>query len=157
MPSVLFVCTANICRSPMAEGALRALLDGKGIDSTAISIDSAGTHDYQAGSPPFVLAAETAKKRGFDISKCIARRVTPADFDRFDHILAMDYSNLENLKIICPTRCKHKIELLLEYGDEHHGKEIPDPYGRAPEAFEQALDMIEDGCRGLALILSRAV
>jgi protein-tyrosine phosphatase len=156
MRSVLFVCTANICRSPMAEGALRAILAAKGIDPDVVNVESAGTHDYHTGEPPFSLAASAAKRRGYDIGNQVARRVLPNDFDRFDHILAMDRSNLVHLRSICPTRCKHKVELLLEYGDEHHGKEVPDPYGGKPQDFERALDMIEDGCRGLALLLARA-
>lgn len=65
-------------------------------------------------------------------------------------ILAMDKSNLAALRAIAPTRCKHKIELLLEYGDKYHGREVPDPYGGDAKAFDLALDMIEDGCLGLA-------
>ena len=67
----------------------------------------------------------------------------------------MDRSNLSALKSVCPTRCKQKVELLLEYGDEFHGKEVPDPYGGKEEDFNLALDMIEDGCRGLARLLLR--
>ena len=85
----------------------------------------------------------------------MARRVAPQDFDHFDAILAMDRGNLAALKTIAPTRCKNKIELLLEYGDEHYGKDIPDPYGQKEKAFETALDMIEDGCRGLAAYVTK--
>lgn len=139
----------------MAEGALRSLLASKGLDATDVRIESAGTHDYHAGNPPFELAVATAKRRGYDIARQLARRIKPDDFDRFDHILVMDKKNLANLQTICPTRCKSKVELLLEYGEQYHGKEVPDPYGGPPEGFELALDMIEDGCRGLAQILAR--
>ncbi len=140
----------------MAEAALRALLAAKGIDAGAVQVDSAGTHDYHAGEPAFPAAVEAAGKRGYRIEPRLARRVVPSDFDRFDHILAMDRNNLVHLRTICPTRCKQKVELLLEYADEHHGKDVPDPYGGKPQDFDRALDMIEDGCRGLALLLSRA-
>lgn len=155
MHSVLFVCTANICRSPMAEGVLRSMLASKGFDATDVRIESAGTHDYHAGKPPFELAVATAKRRGYEIAGQVARRITPDDFDRFDHILVMDRHNLANLRTICPTRCKSKVELLLEYGDAHHGKEVPDPYGGPPKSYELALDMIEDGCKGLVQVLAR--
>jgi protein-tyrosine phosphatase len=118
-------------------------------------IDSAGTHDYQVGKPPFPAAVEIAKRRGYDITGCVARRISAGDFDRYDLILAMDKSNLKSLRTIAPTRCKEKIELLLEYGDRYHGQEIPDPYGGREEGFELALDMIEDGCAGLAKLLVR--
>lgn len=154
MRSILFVCTANICRSPMAEGVLRKLLDGAGVKS-GIEIDSVGTHDYQLGKPPFPGATSLARRRGYEIEHLVARRIKSDDFDHFDLILAMDRMNLASLKAIAPTRSKHKIELLLEYGEKFHGKEIPDPYGGQQKDFERALDMIEDGCKGLVALISR--
>lgn len=140
----------------MAEGVMRSLLAGKGVDAHLVRIDSAGTHDFHIGSPPFDGAVQAAVKRGYDIRHQVARRVTPQDFDDFDHILVMDRNNLVHLRSICPTRCKHKVELLLEYGDAHHGKDVPDPYGGPSRDFERALDMIEDGCRGFVQIITRA-
>jgi protein-tyrosine phosphatase len=152
MRSILFVCTANICRSPMAEGVLRKLLADEGIQD-GFEIDSVATHDYQVGKGAFPSAVACAERRGYDINHLVSRRISPHDFDHFDFILGMDRSNITNLKTIAPTRCKQKIELLLEYGDKYHGKEIPDPYGRDEKDFELALDMIEDGCRGLVELL----
>jgi len=154
MRSVLFVCTANICRSPIAEGVLRRMLDGPS-KANKIEIDSAGTHAYHVGEPPFPAAVEAAKRRGYEIGSQIARRVASNDFDHFDHILAMDKANLSSLRSIAPTRSKQKIELLLEYGDKYYGKEVPDPYGGKEEGYLLAVDMIEDGCRGLATLLLR--
>jgi len=154
MRSVLFVCTANICRSPMAEGVFRALISQAG--GAGFDIDSAGTHDYHVGKPPFETATQVATARGYQISHLVARRVGPQDFDRFDAILGMDRGNIKMLRTIAPTRCKNKIELLLDYGDVHYGKDVPDPYGRDVKDFELALDMIEDGCRGLASFLTRS-
>lgn len=152
MRAILLVCTANICRSPMAEGVLRKLLAEEGLEKK-FEIDSVGTHDYQVGKPPAPEAIESAKKRGYEIKHLVSRKIRPDDFDHFDYILGMDRSNIKNLKTIAPTRCKQKIELLLEYGDKYHGKEIPDPFGRKAKDFELALDMIEDGCRGLVELL----
>ncbi|MEO7741953.1 MAG: low molecular weight protein-tyrosine-phosphatase [Usitatibacter sp.] len=152
--TVLFVCTANICRSPMAEGVFRRFVADGGA-GVKFEIDSAGTHEYQPGEPPAPLAVAAATQRGYEIASCRARRVAAGDFDRFDHILAMDRSNIASLMAIAPTRCKRKIELLLEYGDKYHGKEVPDPFGGKPAGYELALDMIEDGCRGLASLLLR--
>ena len=155
MRSILFVCTANICRSPMAEGVFRRMLAAEG-QGKEFRVESAGTHDYHEGKPPFPLALEAAKQRGYDITRCVARRVRPGDLDDFDHILVMDEANLKHLQTIAPTRCRQKIELLLAYGDRFHGKSIPDPSRGGPKDFELALDMIEDGCRGLAELLIRA-
>ena len=154
MRSVLFVCTANICRSPTAEGVLRGLLTAAG-KGDAIEIASAGTHDYHAGEPPFPVAVAVARRRGYEIAPRAARRVTSGDFDHFDLILTMDNANLASLRSIAPTRSKQKIELLLTYGDRFHGKEVPDPYGGKPSDYAIALDMIEDGCRGLVSLLLR--
>jgi protein-tyrosine phosphatase len=154
MRSILFVCTANICRSPMAEGVFRKLLSEAG-RAGDFQVDSAGTHDYHVGKPPFAKARECAARRGYEISHLVARRVAPNDFDEFDAILVMDRANLAALKAVAPTRCKNKLELLLAYGDAHYGKDVPDPYGGPDKAFETALDMIEDGCRGLADFLTK--
>ena len=155
MQSILFVCTANICRSPMAEGVFRKILAARGAASRFL-VDSAGTHDYYTGKPPFPSAVACAKARGYDLTHLVARRIREDDFDRFDMILAMDRGNIASLRAGCPTRFKQKIELLLDYGDEFHGKDVPDPYGGEVKDFERALDMIEDGCRGLADLLVRA-
>jgi protein-tyrosine phosphatase len=154
MHSILFVCTANICRSPTAAAVARKLLARKGRESH-FEIESAGTHDYHVGRPPFPTAVEVSKQRGYDLTHHIARRIVPNDFDHFDMILAMDKSNLASLRAIAPTRSKPKIELLLEYSDRYHGKEVPDPYGGEVQDFERALAMIEDGCQGLAQMFAR--
>jgi protein-tyrosine phosphatase len=154
MRSVLFVCTANICRSPTAEGVTRRLLREEGLDPERYEIDSAGTHDYHVGKPPFPDAVAIARNRGYDITRCVARVVRAEDFDHFDHILAMDKGQLRYLKMIAPTRSKEKIELLLDYSDRYRGKDVPDPYGGKPKAYEKALDMIEDGCRGVVGLLA---
>jgi protein-tyrosine phosphatase len=152
MRAILLVCTANICRSPMAEGVLRKMLTEEGI-LDGFEIDSVGTHDYQIGKPPFKFAIECAEKRGYEINHLISRKIRSHDFDHFDYILGMDKSNITNLKTIAPTRSKPKIELLLEYGDKYQGKEIPDPFRKTHKDFELALDMIEDGCKGLVELL----
>jgi len=138
----------------MAEGIFRKIVADSGAGAR-FEIDSAGTHDYQPGEPPAPLAVAAAKRRGYEITLCRARRVGAGDFDRFDHLLAMDRHNIAALQAIAPTRCRHKIELLLAYGDRYEGKDVPDPFGGSAAGYELALDMIEDGCRGLAGLLLR--
>jgi protein-tyrosine phosphatase len=138
----------------MAEGVLRAKVAHRVGDGT-IEIDSAGTHDYQEGKPPFRMAVEAAAKRGYRIEHLVARRIAAEDLDRFEMILCMDRGNFTHLKKLAPTRCQQRIELLLEYGNKFHGKDVPDPYGGDTKAFEKALDMIEDGVEGLVEVITR--
>ena len=151
--SVLFVCTANICRSPTAEGVMRSLLARAGLEGD-IEVDSAGTHDYQIGMPPSQGAREAAERAGYELGPCFARRIGPADFDRFDLILAMDRSNLASLLAIAPTRSREKVGLLGDYAEKSPGKDVADPYGGTERDFAAALELIEDGCRGLLKALS---
>ena len=146
--SVLFVCTGNICRSPTAEGVFRKMVAESPL-AGKIDIDSAGTHGYHSGEPPDARAIEHAAKRGYDLTLLRCRQINATDFERFDYILAADALNMKHLKAICPTRLAHKIEYLLDYGGEEDEFEVPDPYAGEAQDFELALDLIEEGCRGL--------
>ena len=148
MISVLFVCMGNICRSPTAEGVFRKMVADSPL-AGKINIDSAGTHGYHAGAPPDARAIEHAARRGYDLSALRCRQVNATDFERFDYILAADAMNVKQLKAMCPTRLAHKIEYLLDYGGEEEEFEVPDPYQGEAKDFELALDLIEEGCRGL--------
>ncbi len=148
MISVLFVCMGNICRSPTAEGVFRKMVADSPL-AGKINIDSAGTHGYHVGAPPDARAIEHAAKRGYDLSALRCRQVNATDFERFDYILAADAMNVKQLKAMCPTRLAHKIEYLLDYGGDEEEFEVPDPYQGEAKDFELALDLIEEGCRGL--------
>ena len=94
--NILFVCLGNICRSPTVEGVARALA-AREAPHLALTFDSAGTADYHIGEPPDRRSQRAALARGYDISDLRARQVTPADFQRFDLLLAMDEDNLRDL------------------------------------------------------------
>ena len=94
--SVLFVCTANICRSPMAEGLLRHHCDRMGL-GRRIGIDSAGTRVSVKGQRPDVRAQSVLAAQSIDISRLKSRPVVIGDFDRFDYILAMEQEHLDGL------------------------------------------------------------
>jgi protein-tyrosine phosphatase len=146
--NVLFVCTANICRSPTAEAVFRKLVEDSPL-AGKLEIDSAGTHGYHTGEPPDARAIEHAARRGYELASLRAREISPADFEHFEYVLAMDDANMRHLKAKCPTRLAQKIELLLDYGGAHAEHEVPDPFRGKPRDFEYALDIIEDACRGL--------
>ena len=148
MPSVLFVCMGNICRSPMAEGIFRREIAKAGLQDK-VSIDSAGTHDYHIGRPPDPRAQSAIGRRGVDISGLRGRQVELADFDSFDYILAMDEANLGILKRSAPARAHGKIRLFLSYSNRYPNQEVPDPYYGGDKGFEENLDMIEDAVAGL--------
>lgn len=149
---LLFVCTANICRSPTAEGVFRKLAASSALVGD-LEIDSAGTHDFHVGATPDPRAIEHALARGYDLDHLRARQISPGDFDHFDFILAMDNDNIRQMKAMCPTRLSQKIELLLDYGSRDDEHEVPDPYNGTSRDFEEALNLIEDACKGLLAYL----
>lgn len=145
---ILFVCTANICRSPTAEAVFRKLVASSSLAGD-VAIDSAGTHDFHVGSKPDARAIKHAALRGYELDHLVARQLSSNDFETFDYILAMDDANMRYMKAMCPTRLSQKLELLLDYGSEMDMHEVPDPYQGKPRDFERALDLIEDACNGL--------
>lgn len=131
---------------------MEGLLRRSGLDQY-VEIDSAGTHDHCIGKPPFDHAVRACVSRGFAVANRSARTIRPGDFDHFDMMLAMDRGNLLFLRKICPTRSKHKIELLSAYGEFYHGLDVSDPFGHDKKAYDRALDVILDGCLGLTEFL----
>ena len=153
---VLFVCMGNICRSPMAQGVFRHLVQEAGY-TAEIQIDSAGTHGYHIGEPPDERAEETARVRGIDISDLRARRAEPKDFLCFDYILAMDQENYHSLARICPPGMEPKLLLFMDFAPQLKRREVPDPYYGGQRGFDQVLDMVEAAARGLLEHLTRRV
>lgn len=139
MVSVLFVCMGNICRSPMAEGLFRAAAREAGL-LDRISIDSAGTIGYHAGSPPDRRAQETARKNGIDISGQRSRKVTANDFTEFDHILVMDHDNMADMMNRCPAGYEERIQLFLSFAPDLLGEEMPDPYYGSDDGFDRCFE-----------------
>jgi len=145
---VLFVCLGNICRSPTAEGVVRALA-AREAPELALEVDSAGTAGYHVGQPPDPRTRAAAARRGYDLSTLRARSVEPADFERFDLILAMDRENLTVLRRRAPAHAHERLRLFLEFAPEAASEEVPDPYYGGPNGFEEVLDLVETATRGL--------
>jgi low molecular weight protein-tyrosine phosphatase len=148
---ILFVCMGNICRSPTAEGVMRALLREQGIDGR-IELDSAGTGNWHAGDPPDERAVAAARGRGIELDGA-ARQVTAADFDHFDLIVAMDRDNERALLALAPDEAaRAKVRLLREFDPASVAAgelDVPDPYYGGPNGFERVLDIVTAACRGL--------
>ncbi|MCF4099920.1 low molecular weight protein-tyrosine-phosphatase [Maritalea mediterranea] len=138
--SILLVCLGNICRSPTAHAVLQQMALK---DDISLEIDSAGTGDWHIGHTPDERAMNAAAARGYDLSALKARQVTQDDFYRFDLILAMDRSNLRNLKKLAPADASAQVELFLPYGDSTT-EEVPDPYFGGEDGFDHVLNLIED-------------
>ncbi len=146
---VCFVCLGNICRSPTAEAAMRWLLEEEQL-TALIEIDSAGTGDWHVGSPPDGRARTAGKRKGIELTGR-ARRVATTDFDYFDYLIAMDGSNLSDLRRLAPDEAsKAKVELFRNYDpNSPRDADVPDPYYGEGDGFERVLDICEAACRGL--------
>ncbi len=135
MKSILFVCLGNICRSPLAQGIAEKIINEKGLD---IHIDSAGTGNWHIGEPPCENSIKVARLNGIDISEQRGRQVKVEDFKQFDLIVALDQSNVANLKAIGTGN----IVKLGYFG--HQNEDVPDPFFFPGfEGFDRVFKMIE--------------
>jgi protein-tyrosine phosphatase len=150
---VLMVCTGNICRSPTAQGVMRALLRRDGLQH-AVWVDSAGTHGYHTEEAPDARAIRHAAARGYDLSGLKARPVSTKDFARFHWMLAMDEANLAWLQRKTPSTSGPRIELLTAAAGLPD-PEVPDPYYGPDAGFEHVLDLVERACEGFLRRLER--
>ncbi len=176
---LLFVCLGNICRSPTAEGVMRALLERERL-TDGIQIDSAGTGAWHVGSAPDARASAAALARGVTLEGR-ARQVTAADFDDFDLLLAMDGDNARELRRQAPgERQRAKVRLLREFDlastvDDSQAAEadfaeetparaadlaatshaadrdldVPDPYYGGADGFDEVFELVQAACAGL--------
>jgi protein-tyrosine phosphatase len=147
---ILFVCMGNICRSPTAEGVMRALVREAGLEDR-IEVDSAGTGGWHVGAPPDRRATDAAARRGTELSGAARRFDATRDFDRFDLIVAMDAENRRDLEALAPDdEARAKVRMFLA-GD----RDVPDPYYGGDDGFEEVLDLVEEAARDLLLELRR--
>ena len=145
-PSILFVCLGNICRSPLAEAAMKAEAERLGLD---VEIESAGTGDWHVGHAPDERAQATALRHGMDISGYRGRQVKADDFRQFTHIVALDANNLADLKRLAPKDGSAKLSLLLDHAGRS-GQSVADPYYGDEAGFETTWADVSDGAAGLA-------
>ncbi|HEY4800226.1 MAG TPA: low molecular weight protein-tyrosine-phosphatase [Bacteroidia bacterium] len=147
MNRILFVCLGNICRSPMAEGILRYKTEQRGLK---LKIDSAATGPWHAGENPDKRATKTAKGRGVDISKLVARQITEDDFENFDMIYVADAQVYDGVAALALTReHKLKIDYIMNLVHPDLNMPVPDPYFGGIDGFEKVFDMLEEACEAI--------
>ena len=148
--ALLFVCLGNICRSPAAQAVMQKLVDDAGL-SNRFYIDSAGIGAWHVGQLPDKRMRDHARRRGYRLTHLARQIDAESDFGRFDRIVVMDEDNYR--QVAGKARSaeeKAKVVRMADYFSRHAGERaVPDPYYGGPEDFELALDLIEDGCRGI--------
>jgi len=141
MIRVAFVCLGNICRSPMAEAVFKHLLDERGI-ADGFEVDSFGTSDEEEGNGIYPPALRTLAAHGIE-ARHTAKRMTAADVEKFDYVLAMETRNIQNLMLITNGRYYDKVKRLCDYTAKP--RNVIDPwYSRN---FDTAYADIYDGCK----------
>ncbi|MCG2430790.1 low molecular weight protein-tyrosine-phosphatase [Aequorivita xiaoshiensis] len=140
------VCLGNICRSPLAEGILKAK-----VDSSKVIVDSAGTGSWHVGSKPDSRSIAVAKKNNLDITDQRGRQFSVSDFDEFDHIYVMDNSNKENvLDLAKNEEHRGKVKLILNEIFPGENVDVPDPYYGGDSGFDDVYKMLEEACEVIA-------
>lgn len=150
--SVLFVCLGNICRSPLAEAALRAEAVAHGL---ALTIDSAGTSGLHSGEGADPRALAEAERHGLSLAEHRARQLVPEDFTRFSHIYVMDQNNLRDARALAPARSTARVALLLDVVPGRAGEAVIDPWYGGPEDFAATWDDVAQAARHIVAALNR--
>lgn len=140
MIKVLFVCLGNICRSPMAEGVFKDLIEKEGV-SCKFSVDSAGTSGYHIDQLADPRMRDVANSKGIKLTSR-SRKLVVADLLEFDYIVAMDESNYEDIKSLEKENHSAKVVLMREYDDTKEGINVPDPYYGGIEGFEDVYQIL---------------
>jgi protein-tyrosine phosphatase len=146
---VLFLCLGNICRSPLAEGVFRQIVEEEGLQEF-FEIDSAGTGPWHVGERPDPRMCATARRRGLDITYQRARQIQRRDLQHYDHVFAMDKYNLQDALSLDPAGDHStRVRLFREFDPEPEGLQVPDPYTGGQEGFEHVFDIAERTSRAI--------
>jgi protein-tyrosine phosphatase len=138
------VCLGNICRSPLAEGILKAK-----VDSDFIYVDSAGTSAFHSGELPDNRSIDIAKKYNIDITDQRSRQFIAADFEIFDTIYVMDNSNKNNVLALAKNNNdRNKVKIILNETNPDQDLDVPDPYYN--DGFENVYQMLNKACTHIA-------
>ena len=136
------VCLGNVCRSPIAHGVLDKLNKDKRLDGQ-LEVGSAGTGNFHLSESPDTRAINAALAREYDLNRQRARQNNASDYESFDLVLAMDKSNLSDLRERCPSHLGQKLGLFLR-GSQSGLEEVSDPYWSGPLSLELVLNLAKE-------------
>lgn len=154
---VTFVCSGNICRSPMAEVVLRHRAAGAGL-ADALDVDSAGTGDWHVGEQADARAVATLAAAGYDASRHRARQFDRSDFAGTDLVVALDRGHERTLRAWAPdARARDAVRLLRSFDPHADGVDVADPYYGADDGFAEVLTQVEAAVPGLLDHVRRAL
>ena len=144
MKKLLCVCHGNICRSPMAEFVMKALVQEQGL-SYRYEIASAATSTEELGNPVYPPARRMLAAHGISCAGKTARQMTKHDYAYYDLLIGMDHANLRNMRRICGGDPDGKLHLLLDY--TNRPGEVADPW--YTDDFQSTWEDVTEGCQGL--------
>jgi protein-tyrosine phosphatase len=152
MYRICFVCTGNICRSPMAEAVCRAELTARGLGER-VTVDSAGTGSWHAGDGADPRAEAALAAAGYDETQHVARQFRRGWFNRYDLVIALDRGHERSLRRLA-TGPAHlaRVRLLRAYDLDAAAAgdlDVPDPYYGGEEGFGSCLTLIKAAMPGL--------
>ena len=144
---VLIVCLGNICRSPLAEAALRKELAAAGLGDQVV-VDSAGTGDWNIGKPPDPRMFQAAGATGLTLQGR-ARQLTADDLRDADLVLVMDRTNLADVRALAPNdQTRSKVRLFLEFAGQG-ATDVPDPYYGGDEGFTEVVTLVREAAKAV--------
>ncbi|MCX6250786.1 MAG: low molecular weight phosphotyrosine protein phosphatase [Bacteroidetes bacterium] len=151
---ILFVCTGNICRSPMAEGILKDKLRQRNLTD---EVDSAGFENFHVGDPPDERATRTARNHSIDITGHRARLFSSEDFKRFDKIYVMDSWHYHNsMNIAGSEQDEAKVDYIMNVLYPGRNMVVQDPWYNGIQSFEEVYHQLDAACQKIANMMETA-